>query len=286
MRDLTKLGYVPDAPHLRALFAKLTGAAQHSAAASSESLEGSILDQNDTGSCTGHGTSQWLQVTYAKAGRPLPFRPSPRGVYGITRGIDRASGLLPGQPLPALQDCGGMPASVMIACAQFGILPLVMPSPSGFQSDIDSTNVNDELKLGDFEKASSELLQAARLIDPTDAAFQDNLAAAIEQTGAAGIGIFVDAGFQGYTPATGPVQSINLQDPNGGGHWLALTSFRTATPADIALGIPAGALIFRGPNSWTAQWGDAGHFEITGPCLKTVCSDCYAVFLPSTKKAA
>ena len=290
MRDLTALGYVKDLPHKKLLFAifAMTGLIAHSAAYSSESLEDPILDQNATGSCTGHGTSQWVRVTYAKAGRPLPFRPSPKGIYAVTRGLDRAAATMPGQPLPTLTDAGGMPADVVIGIAQFGILPLVEPSPLGFASDIDSSNVNDELKLGDFEKALAELLQAARIVDPTASTFQDDLATAIEVTGAAAIGIFVDSGFEAYSPATGPVQSINQQDPNGGGHWLAVTSFRTVVAGsddDVKFHIPVGTLIFRGPNSWTPSWGDAGHYEIIGPCLSQVCSDCYAIFLPTAKAA-
>lgn len=278
-RDLTRLGYVLDAPHKRLLFRKLGAAASHSDAASSEDLEGSILDQNETGSCTGHGTSQWLQVTYAKAGRPLPFRPSPRCTYALTRGLDRAAATPAGQALPPLEDSGGMPADVVMALAQFGIIPLVMPSPGGFQSDVDSTNVNDEVQLGDLEKAAGEILQAARTVSPQRPDFQHALAAAIEQTGAAGIGIFVDTGFEQWDPSTGPLLSIDQSDPKGGGHWVAATSFRTATGVDVSRGVPPGTLIFRGPNSWTDQWGDAGHWEIAGPCLAQVCSACYALYL-------
>jgi len=281
MRDLRKLGYVPDAPHKKALFKKLGAAPPHSASASSESLEGTILDQNSTGSCTGHGSSQWLQVSYAKAGRPLPFRPSPRSIYALTRGLDRAAATPAGQPLPALQDVGGMPADVVLALSQYGIEPLVMPSPQGFQSDVDPSNVNAELTLGDLEKAAGELLQAARIVDPSQPDWQDALASALEANGAAGVGVFVDTAFEQWTPAQGPVQSINQSDQNGGGHWLAVTSFRTcvAGSADAASGVPVGALIFRGPNSWTNTWGDKGHWEMTGACLQAVCSACYSLYL-------
>jgi len=280
MRDLTKLGYTKDTPKKAARFKLIKGAgATHSSAASSESLEGPILDQNDTGSCTGHGTSQWMEVTYAFFKKPLPFRPSPKGIYALTRAYDRLASVGPGQPLPAFTDSGGMPADIVVAVAALGIRALVMPSPLGFQSDVDTSNVTQEEKLGDLESDYAELLGAAQKIDPTDSSFQANLAAAIEKNGAAAVGIFVDTGFENYSPASGPIQTINQNDPNGGGHWLAVTSFRTATAADEQHGIKAGELIFRGPNSWTPQWGDAGHWEMSGACLVTTCSDAYTLAL-------
>lgn len=287
--NLSKLGYVKDAAHKTLMWAMMAATA-HSASASSEFLEGSILDQNGCGSCTGHGTSQWMQVTYAKAGTPLPFRPSPRGIYAITRCLDRAAATPVGTALPALTDDGGQPSDVIIALAQFGITALVMPSPQGYQSDVDPSNVDVEPQLGDFEKAAAELLRAAVRVDPTDPAFQDNLATAVEQTGAAGIGIFVDTkNFMAYSPATGPVQTIDQSDPNGGGHWLCVSSFRTCVAGsddDLKFKIPVGTLIFRGPNSWGAGWGDAGHYEITGPCLAQVCSDALALYLAAQKQKA
>jgi hypothetical protein len=282
MPDLKALGYTPDTDTKSALFpfADQSAAPPHGTAASYESLEGSILDQNTTGSCTGHGTSQWMTVTYAKAGKALPFRPSPKGIYAVTREYDRKATAVAGQPLAPLTDSGGMPADLVYGIATRGIRALIAPSPLGFRSDIDASNVLQEEKLGELAADASEILGKAQKIDPAGPFFPDTVAAAVEQTGACGIGVFVDSAFQAFNPTDGPLQMVNLQDQNGGGHWICITSFRTSGVEELRKwGIPVGTLIFRGPNSWTDQWGDKGHFEVTAPWLQASCSDCYAVYL-------
>jgi hypothetical protein len=268
--DLTKLGYVKDAGHKAAKFALHGRAAATVSSFSAESFEGSILDQNNTSGCTGHGSSQWLEVAYKVAGKPLPFRPSPGGIYAVTRMLDRAAATDPGQALAALQDCGGMPSDVIVGVSTFGVRPLVLPSPLGFQSDIDSSNVCAEEKLAQLETAANAILGAARRIEPTAGGFAQTLAAAIQKTGSAGLGIYVDTAFENFAQGAPPVSSVNLNDPNVGGHWIAATSFYT---------LPNGKLVFRGPNSWTPQWGSAGHWEETEDALAQACSDCYVLYL-------
>lgn len=277
MRDLKALGHIPDTAEKAKRFPLMTVAdvtsltdAAVPPSADNSALEGSILDQNETGSCTGHGSSQWLLVSYAFQGRPLPFRPSPKGIYDCTRDLDRAAATPTGE-LPPLTDSGGMPADIVVAISAMGIRPLVMPSPQGFASDIDTSNCNVEEKLGEFEHAANTLLDAARRIDPSQPDFVTNLCAAIAATGAVGVGVFVDTAFEQYNPANGPLTTCNTSDPNGGGHWLCIDKFETQ--AD-------GTIVFTGPNSWTAQWGDKGHFSVTGAWMVQSCSDCYAIFLP------
>ena len=57
MRNLTKLGYIKDALHKARRFQRHEGATPTVASYSAEQHEGKILDQNECGSCTGHGTS-------------------------------------------------------------------------------------------------------------------------------------------------------------------------------------------------------------------------------------
>jgi hypothetical protein len=114
-------------------------------------------------------------------------------------------------------------------------------------------------------------------VDNTAPTFIAQLCAGIHTCGSAGIGVFVDTGFENYTPEAGPISSVDLNDPNGGGHWLALTSYRVG--AD-------GKVIFRGPNSWGPGWGDNGHFEVTEDFMTQSCSDAYifsvSLVTPST----
>ena len=81
-----------------------------------------------------------------------------------------------------------------------------------------------------------------------------------------GLWWFEDMAFMNYDPQFGPIKTVDLTDPKGGGHWFLITSYRTG--AD-------GKKIFRGPNSWGPGWGDAGHFEVTEDWLKKSCWDCY-----------
>jgi hypothetical protein len=288
MRNLRALGYIKDTPQKAARFkVQRPTAVSPLAAYSAEQYEGDILDQNQCGSCTGHGSSQWAQVTYAVAGKPLPYRPSPKGIYAVTRMLDRAVGMRPGDVFPPLTDSGGQPSDVVIALATFGVRALVQPSPQGYATDVDPSNVCDEEKIGDLEAACAELMHATTRIPSTSdgataTAFRAGLQAGVQRCGAAGIGIFVDTAFENYSLATGPVQTCNLNDPNGSGHWLCSSSFRTCVAGsddDVKFGIPVGTLIFRGPNSWGPGWGDGGHWEMTGPCLATTCSDCYVIDL-------
>lgn len=253
-------GYIPDAAHKRCLLKlshEVLGASPtFPPACSNEALEGAILDQNKTGSCTGHGTSQALQVSAAKVGAPLPFRPSPRGIYDNARLAEGTT----------LTDDGAQPSDVVATLAAQGIRALVEPSPEGFASDVDASNVNAVPTLAEVAAEKQHLEPGAFRVDMTVPTWKAQLCAGVSQFGAAGIGIFVDTGFEGYTPASGPVASIDLSDPNGGGHWLAVTSYRTGTD---------GKVVFRGPNSWGPDWGDAGHYEITEDALSSACSDCY-----------
>lgn len=252
-------GYRPDAPHKRGrlkLSHELLGPSPTPPDAfSAEDKEGPILDQNQTGSCTGHGTSQALQVAGAVLGVVLPFRPSPRGIYDNARLAEGTT----------LTDDGAEPADVVATIATKGVRALVEPSPQGFASDIDPSNVNALPTDAELAAEIQHLEPGAYRVD-TGTSFITQLRAGIAKCGAAGIGVFVDEGFEQYSPATGPISKVNLQDPNGGGHWLAVTSYRRG--AD-------GRFIFRGPNSWGPGWGDGGHYEVTEDFLVASCSDAY-----------
>ena len=268
--DLTRLGYVPDAGHKAAKFARVSRALPAVSSFSAERCEGAILDQNTTSGCPGHGTSQWLEVSYAFQGKALPFRPSPRGIYAVTRMLDRAATTDPGSPLPLLTDCGGMPADIIVGVSTFGIRALVLPSPLGFATDVDASNVLVEERLADLEHAAAAIVGAARRVEPSAPGFAQTLAAGIYRTGAAGVGMFVDTTFENFAPGIAPPSRVNLRDQRGGGHWVAATSFYT---------LPNGQLVFRGPNSWTKDWGLDGHWEATEDYLAAACADAYVLDL-------
>jgi hypothetical protein len=44
-----------------------------------------VLDQNGCGSCVGHAIACAIATTFARAGSPLGFIPSPRSIYQLAR---------------------------------------------------------------------------------------------------------------------------------------------------------------------------------------------------------
>jgi len=231
-----------------------------------------ILDQNTTGSCTGHGTAQALFTAFSIDGVPLPWCPSPKGTYANVRAKERADVTPQGATLPTLTDSGAMPADIMVVLSTFGCKPMKAPSPQGFNSDVDASNVNDEPAFADLEEEALCIVTGEYRIEEASPDFIQQVCAALAFGGVlakgapVGIGVFVDTAFENWDPAKGPLKDVDLSDPQGGGHWICITSYRTG--AD-------GKKIFRGPNSWTDQWGDAGHFEVTEDWLRKACWDCY-----------
>jgi len=280
-------GYKPDHPAKRDLLRLSTEVFDDSPsfplAVSNEHLEGSVLDQNLESGCTGHGTSQTLEVCTKKAGIPLPFRASPRSIYANARLLSLPDGA-------ALTDDGAEPIDVVATIASKGVRALVMPGPLGFQSDCDESNVDSLPTEAELAEEHVHLEPGAYRIDVSRPGWIDQLCSAIDKHGAACTGSFVDSAFEAYTPETGPVRTVDLQDPNGGGHWLSVTGYRTVEETGddhVKFGVPVGERVFTGPNSWGKDWGRAGHYEVTGPVLRKACSDCYgfavqAAATPST----
>lgn len=262
-------GYRPDPKHFRtqrSSRALHTGAIALPEAFSAEHHEAPILDQNACGSCGGHGTAQALVVSHSYAGRPLGFVPSPGDIYRVTRAIERARDTPSAMALPALEDVGVYPSDVMHALERWGVRPMRAPSPLGFATDVDQLNVNNEVDLADLEESGKRIVTGQYRVDETAPDMVEQLCASLLKCGAVGIGVFVDTSFELWSPASGPLRAIDLdlEDPAGGGHWLAVTSYRT---------LANGTKAFRGPNSWTEAWGDRGHFEIDEDWLRLSCSD-------------
>lgn len=257
-------GYIPDSQGKRLLSKssrKLFGGASPSTvvpAASLEAFEYAILDQNATSSCTGHGSAQALYISAMAAGRPLPFCPSPRAIYSTVRMLELASAS------DALTDSGAMPTDIITVVNRWGVSAMQAPTPDGHNSDVWIGNVNDKMDLLALEQTFVNLQVAPTRVDETAADFTAQLQLSIANKVAGGVGIFVDTAFEDWNGST-PITGIDTSDPNGGGHWLAVSYYYT---------LPTGVVVFGGPNSWASQWGINGHWEIAAPCLQSVCSDC------------
>jgi hypothetical protein len=280
--DTYGLGYIPDLPHrktqkdARLLLAQMPSFPK---SFSLESFEGPITDQgsgqNGTGSCIGHGTAQGVYTSAHAIGATLPWFPSPGGIYTPSRCIERAE--MPGFDIlnpPVLTDSGAMPSSAMLTISRYGIRQIQAPTPDGRFSDVTPANVNEEPNLIDLETSGQKLLVGEYRIDHTSTDFIDTLCNVVANTKAAiGIGVFVDTSFMNWDPADGPMTTINTSDPQGGGHWIAITSYDTMS---------TGLRVLRGANSWSRSWGDEGHFEVTENWLMQAISDCYALTVKVT----
>jgi hypothetical protein len=274
-------GYIPDADHKRRQKdsrLKFGASPAVPRQASLAKYRGPILDQGQTGSCTGHGTSQAVYTSCGASGNPLPFFPSPGITYKVVRVLERADASVP------LGDTGAMPSDLLTVLRSFGIAPMQGPTPDGRNSDVwgpadaPNPNVNLEPNLLDLETAGLKLVTGEYRVDETNGDAAQQIQASIASNAAAGIGIFIDVRhFMQWDPSSGPISLMNLADPQGGGHWLALDYFYTTN---------AGLVVFGGPNSWSVTWPNGsgsppespywqpGCYEITAPCLGSVMSDC------------
>ena len=238
-----------------------------------------ILDQGRTGSCGAGGTAQGLSVACNAMGSPLGFIPSPEGIYAATRAKERADQTPAGATLPVLTDSGVMPADVMAALVQWGIRPMVGPTPDGRNYDIWSSddltaagivgdpNVNDDPKLEELEKSGLKLVTGEYRIDETAPNLDDLVKQTLAVTKAPiGDGTFVDSQVMNFLATSAPVGAPNFSDPNGGGHWTCIVGYRLETD---------GSTSYEVVNSWGKLFGDAGHFWGTSAWLRA-CTDLYA----------
>ena len=252
--------------------------------ASLQQWQAPLIDQGKTGHCGGAGTSQIVYTAMGAAGTPLPWVPSPRSIYGLARTLARLNAS------QGLTDSGIMPFYLLAVLSQFGVQPIQAPTPDGRYDDVwgpddlvglpaARPNVNDEISLLDLESSGLRLLTGQYRVNESGANAINQITSALSQKIPAGIGIFVDSGFEWWDPTTGPIKTINLGDPQGGGHWLACTYFYTHPLLGLVLG---------GPNSWNDLWPSAdpsasvpgspfwkpGHYEITATALQSAMTDC------------
>jgi hypothetical protein len=202
-----------------------------------------VMDQNDCGSCTGHGTSVGIATACTKAGKPLGFVPSPRGIYCLGRAVDRAD---PTQPLT---DDGAEPNQVIRAIGEWGIRPIQAPTSTGLYSDCEPSNVNNEPTLAELEQDAKDSIVGTYAITVTGSARITQIRQALAAGHPVGIGTFVATDFEEWTPDKPAIGRQDENDPAGGGHWFCGIGYRTTA---------SGATEVRIRNSWGTSWGDAG----------------------------
>lgn len=205
-----------------------------------------MLDQNQTGSCTGGSTAACAYCDLAANGLPLGFVPSPRGIYGNGRAIDR----FPNDDgtLPPLTDDGAEPNQIMRGISEWGVRPMKGPTSAGENYDCELANVNAEPTLAELEDEATHLLLGEYGITSTGKQrvrdMQTALAAHKPMTVAIAGGS--DA-FQGYTGGVlGP-----LNAPLD--HYVWIYGYEVQ---------PDGSVVFLCRNQWGEGWGEQGNFRL------------------------
>lgn len=251
-------GHLPDPPgHTRTsvhvLLQKL-GVRVGTATPSSFSLRAKgapVMDQGNTSACTGHAHAGAIFTSCANQGTPLPFVPSPMGLYTNGRCIDLAPG-------DALTDEGAVPNSVMRAANEFGIKPIQAPTSDGRYSDCEPATINTKPTFDDLEAEALHVAVGDYALDPSAPDFVATLRTVICAGYCVTFAVQVDAAMEAWNPASGP---LGAPDTSAllGGHNIRCDGYHE----DVA-----GNTIVDFVNSWGTGWGAAG-YGMGGPAFYT-----------------
>lgn len=257
MTTLFRTGYIPDPEgHLRTPW---RGAAHGSGSvptAASLELEADValqghFDQGDTGSCTGHALAGCIATAFRAAGKPLPFVPSPAGIYTMARAVDRYDVHEP------LEDIGAMPNQAVRGVQEWGVRP--MHALSKRWSDAEAATINREPQLEDIAESLKTLIVGARAIRTTGSARALDTKRALS-TGlpiAAAINGGCDA-FQGYS--SGILTADDLRGQRD--HYVWLFGYDRDT--------------YFVWNSWGVSWGIGGNAVLAASALDLL-GDLYVI---------
>lgn len=260
-RNLRARGTWPKIEEFMAKFSSVSATADNKTG--TKPLCGKVLNQNQVGACTSESTVKADRITLIGKGIALPLPAgvedfSQRILYAQTREIMRAATAIPNLPLQPITDSGAEPDDCITAESILGLAPMGSPV-SGYYNDVDSSNVNDEATLSDEEKTT--ILTGSYDVSLVSSNRSQIWQTAINQNRGITTALFVDTqNFMAYD-GSAPVQKIDLNDPQGGGHQICGPCYWYTSSS---LGLVWGWL-----NSWGENWGLAGFVEMTDKCLMT-----------------
>jgi hypothetical protein len=262
-----KLTYKPDpkghCPRPFGLMAKKSGTIPE-AITWKDFLIPTPFDQNDTGSCTGHGEAGALYASAAIANVPFDWVPSPKGIYTNARALERAAGAEWDRPLDSLSDDGAYPLYVQMAVREWGVRPIDLEGKK-YHSDCTVENINEEPMMEDLEVSTDNRLYGEYGIQ----SFGSQRLYEIKRSLASGvmvaIGVQCDPAFMAYDgskPISAPDNTALL-----GGHYMFAYGYKTDSKGRMVI-------LFR--NSWGIAWGMGGNAEGDESFIQG-CSGIYAV---------
>lgn len=219
-----------------------------------EAFAPEVMDQGPVGSCEGHSTAGAIYTTLNANGAPLPWVPSPLGIYNLALALDR------GDPTAgALEDLGTETNTVLRVVHEFGVRPMGA-RVEGRNSDCDIASALREPLLGEIEADAQQLLIGAYQITSRGAQKLADVKTALASGFAVRVDSFVDMAFEDWQAGDAPFGKPDLNDPNGGGHAL----YAVAYDGDV--------VTIR--NSWAADWGDGGDIRVSAAFIEQ--ADCFA----------
>lgn len=207
-------------------------------------------DQGQTPTCGPHSAAGVVWTAANAAGVSLPAL-SPRFIAANIYADLRSANTPVDQPLSPLQYQGIDLSDGATALRNWGVAPMAEPTTAdGRVSDIElapPSNIFPEPNVGQLVIAAGELISGEYQIPVTSVA-PVTCALAIDNKAPIWVGFFCDTAFEELT-STSVAQPADLDDPNGGGHAVYLSAYRTA--AD-------GTFEFLIQNSWGTDWAING----------------------------
>lgn len=255
------LGYRPDSPRIKArnavvgsrsLRARLGVGVAASRPVDLSRFAPYVMDQAQTGSCTGHAiaSAAYLATRADKGPLGLPFVPSPKGIYTLERCLERSGASTP------LTDSGAMISDGMLVLSSWGVSPMKQ-LPDRY-SDVDPESVNDEPDFLGLEQDARTLLVGAHPITSTGDQLAEDVMTALSAAFPVVLGV-----------------------PGGSDAWQNYTSGvldSIAAPLDHCVYILGGdGDTFTIRNSWGAGWGEQGNVRVSRRFLEVSTGDRYAL---------
>ena len=211
-----------------------------------------VLNQGGLGSCWWHAMSSVAVLSFNTAGKSLGFIPSQVCGYRIGRIMDRNA-----RNWYALTDTGTDSVQGLQAVQTYGLQPMLTATVQDPQdaaprhSDCSLANVNVEPTDQELECDWSTRLIGQYSVQPdTTQAFVDDMRQVVQSGTGTHVCAFVDTAWCNWKAGDPAVPAPDMQDPNGGGHALALEGFRYNSKTKL--------YEWKLKNSWDVDWGDKG----------------------------
>ena len=206
------------------------------------------IDQGQTSCCHACSAAAVCWVARNAAGKPLPFVPSQVEIASATYADVRAASTPVGLPLPPLTDDGAELQDDATAMQRWGVCPMAAEQGRycDIPNDVPGTPFPEPV-VAEIQAAASYIVAGEYQIDIDDQA-PNTVAACIDASSPVWLGTFVDTAFEELR-ADEIAGVPDTTDPNGGGHALYISGYRTNA---------AGELEFRVENSWGSGWCDNG----------------------------